>query len=341
MMSKQTIEHRTIGHSTINVSVVGFGCWGIGGITQGATSYGATDDSTSLAALSRSLEQGITLFDTAPAYGSGHSEELLGQAFHGAIRDRVVIATKGGCDRFDSPPDYSVTALNRGLENSLRRLNTDYVDLFQLHNPPASLIRTPDDLLRMSDDMKKKGQIKVFGLSVSQPEDGLLALEHLKPDVIQVNFNLVDQRADTIGLLDAAHKAGTSIIARTPLCFGFLTGRVSAEDLFSSDDHRSRWSAEQRALWVEGGRKLVNAVSARTDATPAQLALQFCLWHPAIAATIPGMLTAQEVDENAAAGTLPPLGLDDIAALRALYAQETFFVTNKPRTDTLKQGLVR
>src|SRR5215831_8164719 len=115
------MNYRALGRTGLSVSEIGFGAWGIGGRTAGTTSYGDTDDRTSLAALAGALDQGITFFDTSSAYGNGHSETLIGQAFAMA-RQRVVIATKAGYESWDRPPDFSPEAIVRSAEQSLRRL---------------------------------------------------------------------------------------------------------------------------------------------------------------------------------------------------------------------------
>src|SRR4030095_14717248 len=133
------MNFRALGKTGLDVSEIGFGAWGIGGRTVGTTSYGDTDDRTSLAALQRALDLGITFFDTSSAYGNGHSEELIGQAFEGA-RSRVVIATKAGYEAWDRPPDFSPAAILRSAEASLRRLRTGYIDPLPLQKAPLDIV---------------------------------------------------------------------------------------------------------------------------------------------------------------------------------------------------------
>ena len=133
------MRYRPLGSSSIQVSVVGFGAWGIGGRTPGATSYGATDDAVSRRALEEAFDRGITFYDTASVYGDGHSEELIGECFDGR-RHEIVIATKAGITSSFRGYDFSAPALRASLEGSLRRLRTDYVDLFQLHNAGPDVV---------------------------------------------------------------------------------------------------------------------------------------------------------------------------------------------------------
>ncbi len=307
------MRNRALGRA-LTVSEIGFGAWGIGGATPGATSYGTTDDRTSLRAIEKALDLGITFFDTSNVYGYGHSEELLGQVL-ASRRARVTIATKAGLVRYGDPVDLSPAAIRTSLEQSLRRLRTDRVDLLQLHNPSPERMRKADDLLRLHEELVAEGKIRAFGVSVREPSDGLAAIEFLKPDTIQMNFNLLDRRTMDCGLFKAAQAAGCGLIARTPLCFGFLSGTINEQTTFAADDHRGRWPREQIAWWAKGARAMLSLVPRGQSAS--QFALRFCLSFPAISSVIPGILTEQEAIENASASDL---GLLDDTTLRAVDA---------------------
>lgn len=314
------INGRRLGNSGIRVSQVGFGAWAIGGSTPGATSYGATDDQSSLRALRRALDCGITFYDTAYVYGYGHSEELIGQAFAGPDRDRVVIATKAGLFTYGEPVDFTPAALRRSLETSLRRLRTDRVDLFQLHNPSIELLRDQaEELIGLAEDLKADGLIRAFGISVRSPQEGVFAIERYRPAAIQTNFNMLDQRCIDSGLFEAAEAADTAVVARTPLSFGFLAGTLTVDSVFPPDDHRSRWPRDQIARWVTGADALLATRQDAAGQTPSQYALRYCLSFPAVAAVIPGILSEAEADANAAAGRLPPLSAAELAAIRNVY----------------------
>jgi aryl-alcohol dehydrogenase-like predicted oxidoreductase len=318
------MRHRTLGATGLTVSEIGFGAWGIGGPSPGATSYGPTDDAVSLRTLDRAFDVGVTLYDTSNAYGNGHSETLLGRA-HKPRRHQVVLATKAGFPRFDQDQDFSPAALRTSLEGSLQRLQTDHVDLFQLHSPAIDLLRDDPSVLETLRALVKEGKARAFGVSVRAPDDGLVAIRELGIPVIQVNLNLLDQRAVLNGLLDLAQQTRTAVIARTPLSFGMLTGQVDTGRTFDPQDHRSRWSREQIGRWIEGSRRFVAALAADGRATAPQIALRYCLSHPAIAATIPGMMRPEEVDENAGASDLGPLGADALAEIARIYAGSDFF----------------
>jgi aryl-alcohol dehydrogenase-like predicted oxidoreductase len=312
------MKYRVLADTGIRVSEIGFGAWGIGGATPGATSYGDTDDGASCDALAEALDCGINFFDTANVYGEGRSERLIGRVFERS-RDRVVIATKAGLHSFDAKADYAPAAIRASLQESLRRLRTDHVDLLQLHNAsPAHLLAHPE-ILGELDALRRDGLIRAYGLSLKSPEEGRDAVESLGVKILQVNLNMLDMRARRCGLTDLAQRAGASLIARTPLCFGFLSGAVNRDTEFAANDHRSRWPASQIRRWIDGAEALYGSVPKGGDGTRGQLALRFCLSFPAVASVIPGMLTSGEVRENSRSSELGPLSADDLGRLDAIY----------------------
>ena len=318
------MEYRSLGNSGIRVSEIGFGAWGIGGRTPGATSYGETDDGVSLRALEVAFEAGITFFDTANVYGDGHSETLLGQVFR-RRRDQVVLSTKAGCDDYQAPLDFSPAALTRSLDGSLGRLGTDYVDVLMLHDPKPDEAAL-DETFAQLDRLKRDGKTRAIGVSLRSPEDASAFLRRFEVDAIQVNLNLLDQRVVDLGILDVAGTAGCSIVARTPLCFGFLSDRLDESATFDEADHRSRWSDLQIERWRDGRRLFTQALAPDGGPSIAVAALRFCLSFESVATVIPGIMTPEEARENARASDLGPLSDDDLAEVRRLNAQHAFFV---------------
>jgi len=318
------VKSRALGRTGIVVSEVGFGAWGIGGRTIGHTSYGETDDRTSLAALGRALEHGINFFDTSSAYGNGHSEELIGSAFSAKRRD-VVIATKAGYDAWDRPPDFSPAAVTASAERSLRRLRTDYIDLLQLHNPPPEALRS-DELKEELAALRSSGKIRAWGVSAKSPAEALSAFQSVDVPVVQANFNMMDVRAVGSGLLDEIARRGVGFIARTPLCFGFLSGTITRQTKFPPGDHRLGWSRAQLDNWIDGAAELLNTVGAASGADGALYALRFCLSFPAISTVIPGILTAQEAQANARASDYGPLAQEAVQAVIEINRHRRFFV---------------
>lgn len=318
------MKYRRLGATELLVSEIGFGAWGIGGVGNGAVSYGPTDDEESKAALSRAFELGVTFYDTADLYGYGHSESLIGGVLKD-VRKQIVIGSKVGLLGPYGPQDFSPEHIRRALEGSLRRLQTEYVDLYQLHNPPIELLRQDERVLGTLGDLQREGKVRVIGISVRSPEDGLTALRELGFRSIQVNFNMVDQRALQNGLMDLSLTEGVGMIGRTPLCFGFLTGKYSAESQFGSNDHRSAWPAEQVALWAKADR-LFSSLWQGEACTNAQMALRFCLSYPAVSTVIPGMLSRLQVEENVLASDAGPLGEHMRLQIERTYQDNRFFI---------------
>ncbi len=312
------LNERVLGRTGIGVSEVGFGAWAIGGNAYG-NSYGPTDDAASLATVRRAVELGCTFFDTADVYGWGHSEELLGAALEG-FRDQVRIATKVGGDfyhggvRMNFAPDYIAFA----LERSLKRLRTDHVDLYQLHNPPAETMADPAAYEAL-EALKAEHKINAYGVSIHEPLEGQLCIESGKPDVLQIPFSLF--RQEWIDELFAvARKANVGIIAREPLGNGFLAGTIAPGARFPPGDIRSDWppgvvQARSRAAARMG-------FLARPGRSPAQAALRFALAFPEVSVTIPGAKTVAQVEENLHAAESPPLTTDEVDRARALYARD-------------------
>ena len=318
------MNYRTLGKTGLVVSEIGFGAWGIGGRTVGQTSYGDTDDRTSLTALSHALDRGITFFDTSGAYGNGHSEELIGQAL-AAVRSRVVIASKAGYESWDRAPDFSAKAIVASAEKSLSRLRTDYLDLLQLHNAPLELLRL-DETRGALASLAAAGKIRAWGFSARSPAEALEALKSCDAPVVQANFNMMDVRVVTTGLLDEAIRRRSGFIGRTPLCFGFLSGTIDNSTTFPPGDHRLGWSRVQLNNWIDGARDLLDTVGAAPGSQGVQAALRFCLSFPAVSTVIPGILTATESEENALASAAGPLSAAAVAAVLAINRQREFFV---------------
>jgi len=312
------MKTRVLGRTGLRVSEVGFGAWAIGGNAHG-NSYGPTDDATSVAAVRRALELGCTFYDTADVYGWGHSEEILGQALEGR-RDEVVLATKAGGDfyhggvRMNFDPGYIAFALDR----SLKRLRTDRVDVYQLHNPPAEMMGDPATYDAL-EALKADHRIDHYGVSIHEPAEGLLCLEAGRPETLQIPFSLVRQEwIDE--LLGEARKANVGIIAREPLGNGFLAGKIAPDARFPPGDIRHHWPPGM----VHGRARVAERLSflANPERTLAQAALGFVLAFPEVAVTIPGVKTPAQAEEDLRASEAPPLTEAEVARVRDLYAHD-------------------
>lgn len=320
------MRYRSLGRTGLRVSEIGFGAWGIGGDAGGSVAYGPADRDASLQALRSALDHGITFLDTSDFYGYGRSEALIGEAFHGR-RAEVVIATKGGM-LANGGLDFSARHIRKSVAASLTRLSTDYIDLYQLHGPAIEAI--PDETVSALESLKREGTIRAFGVSARSPQEARLAIERFGFEAVQVNFNLLDQRAVESGLFERAGEENVAVIVRTPLCFGFLTGRYSAKEAFHEKDHRRGWDAAQLARWAQAPALFSALIESVPGQTPAQFALRYCLSHPCVSTAIPGMLTEAHVRENAAAGAMQGLNDEERARIAATCAGNEFFVRPRP-----------
>lgn len=321
---KTKMKYRELGKTGIKVSELGFGTWGIGGTARGAIGYGPTDDEESKAALRRAYELGINFFDTSDLYGYGHSEELIGEAFND-FRHDIIIASKAGFLNFDGLQDFSVQHIKKAFEGSLKRLRTDYIDVYQLHSLPIDLLKGDRTILAALDSLKQDGKIRAAGISVLSPDDGITATKEFDFEVIQVNLNLVDQRTLENGLLDICETEKIGVVIRTPLCYGFLTGAYSANDLFDAQDQRRKWSSQQIERWANAYKVFLENLSYEEQSTGVQLALRFCLSCPGVSTVIPGMLTKEQVGENVASIQAGVLSSEDLRSIVSTYQRNVFF----------------
>jgi aryl-alcohol dehydrogenase-like predicted oxidoreductase len=289
------MKYRKFGSTGFQVSEIGFGAWAIGGNAFG-NSYGPTEDEESLKAIKTALDLGCTFFDTADVYGHGHSEELLGRALKGN-RERVVIATKGGSDFYHNPPRLNFTGdhLAFAVEQSLKRLQTDYIDLYQLHNPPFSVIEH-GRLFEPLEKLKQQGKIRFYGVSIHDPAEGLMALKHGKPAAFQVVYNYL-RRDAAEELFPRAIAEGIAIVAREPLANGFLTGKYTRDSVFPVGDIRHQWPLKYQSQLIARVDEFAKRV-AGTPLTQPQAALKFVLSQPAVSTVIPGCKTVQQTEEN-------------------------------------------
>jgi len=289
------MNYRTLGRTEFSVSEIGFGAWAIGG-NQFGNSYGTTKDNESLQSLQKAIDLGCNIIDTADVYGHGHSEELLGEALTG-IRQKVYIATKVGGDFYHGPtrPNFDADYIHFALEQSLKRLKTDYIDLYQLHNPPLHLIQE-GSIFEILFKLKSEGLIRAVGLSIFEPSEGVEAIRNDCVECIQVVYNIFNRQAAK-ELIPLAREYNIGLIAREPLHNGILTGKFDGDEIFEEGDIRSRWSQKYFEHLVNFTSNLKNVINTE-DRTLAQTALQFVLSQSSISTVIPGMKTGDQVEEN-------------------------------------------
>lgn len=309
--------------SRVTVGRLGFGTWGIGGITPGSTSYAFDDDDEASLALSLASQSGINFFDTSNLYGLGHSEELLGSVL-GSVRDDVIFATKGGFTDFLGAPNFSIENISNSLRGSLSRLKTDYLDIYQLHNPTILDLEDNAETLSFLADLKRKKVISMIGVSVKSPDLAIEMLDRFPFDFVQANFNMLDLRILNHGLIKEV-SSRSRFIARTPLAFGFLSGHIDEHTEFEKTDHRSSWPIDQRHSWVSGARKIKGLCELYGVKEPLyEVAIRFCLSFPEVAVVIPGMLSCQEVVANLKALKCGALPSDLVEGIIELNSQTIF-----------------
>ncbi len=314
------MNYRTLGRTGQVVSEIGFGSWAIGGL-----SYGATRDEESLGALETAWEHGVTFFDTADTYGEGHSEELIGRFLKGK-RDRAFIATKVGWDFYHggSRKNFALDYIRFACDESLKRLETDRIDLYQLHNPKLEQIEA-GELFDVLDELKAAGKIRFYGVSVHTPREALTVIRSGKADTVQLIFNLIDQRP-VAEVFPEAEAKKIGVIAREPLACGLLTGKYTAESRFPKNDHRNRWPKEKLEADLEKIERL-KSVLTTPEVPLVQATLEFILSFDAVNVVIPGAKTKAQVLEHVKATEEPKLQTEEIEDLRNLFEQEEIFQT--------------
>jgi aryl-alcohol dehydrogenase-like predicted oxidoreductase len=310
------MEYRTLGRTGLRVSEVGFGAMTIGGEV-----FGATDDRESLKTLHHALDAGMNFIDTADAYGRGHSEELIAQVLK-TRRHEAVLATKGGNQYMvrQGLRNFELDYISGALERSLARLQVDTIDLYQLHNPSAEVMRR-GEIFELLDRFKQQGKIRFYGVSLETASDGIVAIQTGKPDTLQVVYNILHQDPEE-ALFPLARRENIGIIARVPLERGILAGRFTDPSAFAGDDFRRRMFSNAAALAPLNAAIDKLAFLVKADVRNlADAALRFVLSHPAVSSVIPGIRTVRQVDDNGAASG-KPLAADDLARLRELYRSD-------------------
>ena len=295
------MKYRTFGRIGVKVSEVSFGSWAIGG-----ADWGATDDKESLKSLHRAADRGVNFFDTADVYGMGRSEQLIAQ-FRKERKEDIFIATKAG-RKLDPhvPEGYNENNIRGFVEESLKDLATDTIDLLQLHCPPWEVYYQPE-LFEALDRMVEEGKIRNYGVSVEKVEEALKAIEYPHVKTVQIIFNMFRHRPMELFFKEAARKQ-VGIIVRVPLASGLLTGKMSKDSTFTEKDHRNynrNGEAFDKGETFSGvdfekGLKAVEEIRKLKpqSMTMAQFALKWILMFPEVSCVIPGAKSEEQVDQN-------------------------------------------
>lgn len=294
-------------------------CLGLGGEQLGGHSWGKVSEKEMVGAVHRALERGVTLFDTAPIYGLGHSEEVLGKALS-AARKGVIVATKVGLawkkdKQFEKSTDSSPATIEKEVDASLKRLGSDYIDIYQIHWPDPD---TPiEETLLVMKKLKQAGKIRCLGLCNFSLELLKEAVKYGEIGTVQIPYNLIDREYES-DVLPFCSEHKITVLAYSPIARGFLSGKYDNKSTFGVDDRRSRREDEyfQDAASTKNLSVLekLKIVAGKLNKTPSQIALRWVLESPCITCAIFGAKTIAQVEENVTASDFT-LSQEDIEFL--------------------------
>ncbi|KAF1698105.1 MULTISPECIES: aldo/keto reductase [Pseudoxanthomonas] len=319
------MRSRPFGRTGRTVGEIGFGAWAIG------AAWGKVDDATSLAALHAALDAGLDFIDTADVYGDGHSERLIAKVLKERGGPRPFVATKAGRRLPQQTVEgYSAENLEGWIERSLRNLETERLDLVQLHCPPTDAYYHPELFERM-ERLVERGAIAAYGVSVERVEEALKAIEYPGVASVQIIYNMFRLRPAEL-FFRQAQQRGVAVIVRVPLASGLLSGKFRADTRFEADDHR-QFNRHGEAFDVgetfsgvpyEVGLAAVEKLRPLVPegATLAQLALRWILMDPAVTVVIPGARNPQQALANIAASELPALAPEAMETVARVYDQD-------------------
>ena len=317
------MKYRDLGGTDISVSEVGFGVW-----TVSTGWWGEVVDDRSVRLLRQAHERGINYFDTADTYGSGKGETLLADAF-GHMRDRVVISTKIGYDFYnhtarrgqqERPQNWSEDFLRFALEQSLKRLGTDYIDFLQLHNTKMDAAEN-DELFALMEAFKDEGKIRAYGAALGPKigwrDEGVKMMRGRDLAGIQMIYNLLEQDPGR-DLIEAARNTNTSLVVRVPHSSGMLEGKYDENTTFGENDHRRHRPKE----WLTTGLRKIESLAFLTESgerTLGQAALKFVLASPEVVSTLPNIYGEEQIEEFAATSEAPDLTEEELRRVAELY----------------------
>lgn len=330
------MRYLPLGTTGLKTSEFGFGAW-----TIGSDWWGHIDDDAALRLLNRALDLGVNFFDTADQYGDGRSERLIGRAFAGC-RDKVIVASKFGYDFYSGhkreghneiPQNFDPTFVRFALEQSLSRLQTDYLDLWQIHNARMDCL-TDDALWQTLADLQREGKVRHIGVALGPAigwlDEGLFALRNRPIASLQIIYNMLEQEPGRSIVPDAKQR-DVGLLVRVPHSSGLLEGHYTLETTFPATDHRSH---RKREWLVEGLKKLeqLEFLTASGGRTIGQAALLWLYAQPQVYSVLPNIYEMEQLEEFAAASDKPRLTRAEIARVNDLF--ETNFGLATAMTST-------
>ena len=319
------MRYRTIAGTGIELSEIGFGVW-----TVSAGWWGDRDDAQAVTLLRQAFDRGITFFDTADTYGNGRGEAILAQAFPGADRDEIVIGTKFGYDwqsnigkrregHSEAPHCFEPAFLESALEGSLRRLGTDRIDLWQLHNVRMEHLQR-DDVWTFLDRVRREGKVRSVGVALGPAigwlEEGIYSLAERPVDIVHMIYNALELDPGR-ELIAAAQRANRSLLVRVPHSSGMLEGVYDEHTVFDVDDHRSH----RLRGWLVNGLKKIEQLDFLTGGghTLGQAALRYVLHTPQVVSALPNIYDLDQLNEFVGASDRPDLSAHEAQRVEALF----------------------
>ena len=316
------MEYRPFGRTGWKISTISFGAWAIGG-----DAWGQTDDAASMRSLHKAIDLGVNFIDTADVYGDGHSERLVAR-LRRERSEAIIVATKAG--RRLSPhvaAGYNRSNLTAFVERSLRNLETEALDLLQLHCPPPEIYGLPETF-GILDDLVRAGKVRFYGVSVESVAEAAAAVAYRNVQSVQIIFNMFRHKPAE-QFFPLARERGVGILARVPLASGMLSGKLSRDTQFASTDHRHYnrhgESFDQGETFsgvdYETGLRAVEELRALVPPgrSMAELALRWILMFPEVSAAIPGARNAAQTENNVRALELAPLPASTLQRVREVY----------------------
>ncbi len=328
------MKYRHLSRTELDLSEVGFGLW-----TVATTWWGRIEESEKERLLQTAVELGINFFDTADTYGVGYGEEILAKSL-GHERHNIVIATKFGYDFYDSierighqertqkfEPDF----IRFACEQSLKRLKTDYIDIYQLHNPRIDAIES-DEVFDLLDTLVKEGKIRYYGSALGPDigwfEEGEASMRERQVSSLQIIYSILEQDPAR-RFFPIAEEENVGLISRVPHASEVLTGRFSQPPTFDPGDHRSH----RRHEWLTQALKKADQVTflaEETGRTMAQAAIKFCLAKGAITSVLPNITNMEELEEYTSAPDTPDLMMEENERLDDLWENAFYLEEASP-----------
>jgi aryl-alcohol dehydrogenase-like predicted oxidoreductase len=324
------MEKRAFGKSGVHASVVGFGVWTVSTPWWHTSNARLKDRAYCLSLMQKALDAGITLFDTADTYGNGEGERILKDAL-GHRRGEICISTKFGYEwkdtpveerkgQVEQPQNFDPAFVRQGLEGALKRLGTDHIDLWMLHNAKMGAIER-DDTFALLEEFKREGKVRAYGVALGpaigwEPE-GVRAMQLRSLDCLMIIYNLLEQNPGR-RFIEVAAGTGCGLMARVPHSSGMLEGKYTKDTKFDAGDHR----AHRKRVWLEQGLQKIaqlEFITAGRGRSLAQAAIQYILAHPELTACLPNIYDEAQLAEFAAAPGTPAFTPEELARVDALF----------------------